>query len=54
MMDDFVENSLTLNFDKSSYFIINPTWTDYKVNLKLKGGYLKYKAIQRYLGVLLC
>ena len=52
MMNYYVENSLTLNLDKSSYFIINPTKTDRKVDLKIKDGYLKYKPIIRYLGVI--
>ena len=42
MMDYFVSNSLSLNLDKSSYFIINPTNTDHKVTLRLTRGYLKY------------
>ena len=52
MMDYFVENSLTLNLDKSSYFFINPTKIDRKVDLEIKDGYLKYKPIIRYLGVI--
>ena len=53
MMGYFVNNSLSLNLDKSSYFIISPTNTDHKVTLRLTRGYLKYKATQRYLGVII-
>ena len=35
MLDYFSENSLKLNFDKSSYFIINPKANDRKSNLQL-------------------
>ena len=53
MLEYFAENSLVLNFDKSSYFIINPKKTDRKVRLQLSQGYLKYKSIQEYLGVII-
>ena len=52
-MDYFVNNSLSLNLDKSSYFIINSTNTDHKVTLRLTRGYLKYKPTQRYLGMII-
>ena len=52
MLDYFTENSLKLNFDKSSYFIVNPKRTDRKVSLQLKQGFLKYKSNQDYLGVI--
>ena len=42
---------VSLNLDKSSYFITNPMNIDHKVNLTLNGSYLKYKPILRYLGV---
>ena len=53
MIDYFENNNLTLNLEKSSYFIINPRINDHKVSLKLKKGYLNYKSVQKYLGVLL-
>ena len=46
----FNENSLKLNFDKSSYFILNPMAADRKTSLQLDGGMLKYKSVQEYLG----
>ena len=52
MLDYFSENSLKLNFDKSSYFIINPKANDRKTSLQLEEGILKYKAKQEYLGVI--
>ena len=53
MIDYFLDNSLSLNLDKSSYFIINPKSTDHKISLNLAYGYLKYKATQKYLGVII-
>ena len=51
MLDFFKENSLKLNLDKSSYFILNPKETDRKTSLQLKEGMLRYKSVQEYLGV---
>ena len=51
MLRYFNENSLKLNFDKSSYFILNPKPADQKTSLQLDGGMLKYKSVQDYLGV---
>ena len=52
MLEYFKENSLKLNFDKSSYFILNPKEADRKTSLELKEGMLKYKSVQDYLGVI--
>ena len=52
MLQYFKENSLKLNFDKSSYFILNPKRGDRKTSLQLKEGMLKYKSVQDYLGVI--
>ena len=51
MLRYFDENSLKLNFNKSSYFILNPKPIDRKTNLQLDEGMLKYKSVQIYLGV---
>ena len=51
MFDYFKENSLKLNFGKSSYFILNPKMTDKKSSIQLSEGTLKYKPVQVYLGV---
>ena len=53
MIDYFDENKLTLNLEKSSYLIIKPKELDRKISLRLKNGYLKYKATQSYLGVII-
>ena len=52
MMEYFQVNKLTLNLSKSSYLIINPTHVDCRNTITLKKGYLEYKAIQLYLGVI--
>ena len=53
MIDYFETNKLSLNLEKSSYFIINAGVNDHKVSLELNKGYLNYKAYQKYLGITL-
>ena len=53
MLQYFKDNSLSLNFTKSSFLIINGKATDVKCDLKLKNGILGYKPIVTYLGVII-
>ena len=51
MLKYFNDNSMSLNFPKSSYFIINPKEDDLKCDLHLELGTIEYKASYLYLGV---
>ena len=51
MLKYFKDNSMSLNFPKSSYLIINPKDNDTKSDLHLEYGRIEYKAKYVYLGV---
>ena len=51
MLKYFKDNSMSLNFPKSSYMIINPKEGDTKSDLHLEYGLIEYKAKYVYLGV---
>ena len=51
MLKYFKDNSMSLNFPKSSYMIINPKEGDAKSDLHLEYGTIEYKAKYVYLGV---
>lgn len=51
MLTYFKENSMSLNFPKSSYMIINPKEGDTKSDLHLEHGTIEYEAKYVYLGV---
>ena len=51
MLKYFKDNSMSLNFPKSSYMIINPKEGDTKSDLHLEYGTIEYKAKYVYLGV---
>ena len=51
MLKYFNDNSMSLNFPKSSYLIINPKEDDLKCDLHLEFGTIEYKASYVYLGV---
>ena len=50
MLQYFSDNSLSLNFSKSGYIIIDPTGTENKTRIILDNGILKYKSVITYLG----
>ena len=51
MLKYFKDNSMSLNFPKSSYMVINPKEGDAKSDLHLEFGTIEYKAKYVYLGV---
>ena len=53
MIDYFHANKLSLNLNKSSCLIIMPKEFDRRVNIRLRKGFLKYKSVQTYLGVII-
>ena len=53
MLKYFNDNSLSLNFPKSSYMIINGKEGDIKCDLELDFGMLEYKSIYEYLGAII-
>ena len=52
MLFYFEENSLSLNYSKSSYFIINGKERDQKLILNLNNGILRYESEVVYLGAI--
>ena len=52
MLKYFKDNSLSLNFTKSSYRIINGKAIDVKCDLQVENGILEYKPKVTYLGVI--
>ena len=53
MLKFFNDNSLSLNFPKSSYLIINGKEHDIKCDLELDFGMLEYKSVYEYLGAII-
>ena len=53
MLKYFNDNSMSLNFPKSSYLIINPKEHDIKCDLHLDYGTIEYQANYVYLGVVI-
>ena len=53
MLKYFNDNSLSLNFPKSSYLIINGKDDDTKCDLELDFGMLEYKSVYEYLGAII-
>ena len=53
MTDYFKQNRLNLNLGKSGYLIITTDKKKRKTNLTMNNGFIKYKNILKYLGILI-